>query len=628
MAAPHDPPHSLPPLGITPLSELPPNDAHSALHQHQPSLMHMHMNASSFPLRRPSSAPPSRARSPSQAQTQGSEYQRSDSPAPRDSSPHLHTRKALTPHRSIPRNSSTARSAAGSLAGSPNPSTLRASMDFGERVRERDDENMEDAQEQDVPASDASVLADADDDASRRGSFGGMVGLADDENEHSHSAAPAPAAIAYHPYISNSVTKIRSTLSLQGREEGFAHESNSKPWGVHAASGIPPHAPPPPHALAPGYRRSWDPNQLGLATSDSINLDVFSVFKTNPRALLQAHARSPRRNDTGYDQAGADPWLSSRRNSGEYSGAPPTKLRRTLFPATRASSPSSQNDDSSIELPRGRPRGRPRTRGKATPQGFAGGGGSGVHLSASAPATSGSWPIHSQQQQHANAHSRHEARSPGGTLGLPSRSLRARPTRSYGEEISTISEEDDDDVSDLTSEGDVGGATDSDVDMGSARSGSPAPSTDLDLETGDDMDAGSRQGKRRRDALEGLERFDPEGRYRVPEGAPLIVWRGVPRPPPPSSLSSLLSPEEIDACAVLRIRVEQYLHAKRVMVRQGRRGWFKKTAAKRWFRMDVNKTGKLYDWFVQLGWIPSPPPVNTPAYATAAPAGNTTETGW
>eukprot|EP00842_Homolaphlyctis_polyrhiza_P004636 jgi/Hompol1/5173/HPOL_004201-RA len=67
----------------------------------------------------------------------------------------------------------------------------------------------------------------------------------------------------------------------------------------------------------------------------------------------------------------------------------------------------------------------------------------------------------------------------------------------------------------------------------------------------------------------------------------------------------LLTPEEITICSTLRVLPEQYMHIKEVILTQAeRRGPFKKRDAKAWFRIDVNKTAIIFDWFRALGWIP------------------------
>ncbi len=66
-----------------------------------------------------------------------------------------------------------------------------------------------------------------------------------------------------------------------------------------------------------------------------------------------------------------------------------------------------------------------------------------------------------------------------------------------------------------------------------------------------------------------------------------------------------LTPEEIQTCRILRLSPAQYLHIKATMLKAVMKGPFKKRDAQGWFRIDVNKTNKLYDWFYHLGWIPT-----------------------
>lgn len=66
-----------------------------------------------------------------------------------------------------------------------------------------------------------------------------------------------------------------------------------------------------------------------------------------------------------------------------------------------------------------------------------------------------------------------------------------------------------------------------------------------------------------------------------------------------------LTKEEIHTCKILRILPAQYLHIKQVMLQQILKTHFKKRDAQAWFRIDVNKTNRIYDWFCALGWIPS-----------------------
>ncbi|KAL6609125.1 hypothetical protein U3516DRAFT_595838 [Neocallimastix sp. 'constans'] len=87
-----------------------------------------------------------------------------------------------------------------------------------------------------------------------------------------------------------------------------------------------------------------------------------------------------------------------------------------------------------------------------------------------------------------------------------------------------------------------------------------------------------------------------------------IVWKkGSPlEVPPDTPLYDLLQKEEIQTCSLLRILPAQYLRIRDILI-QGykKNGYFLKKDAKKWCRgIDVNKTAKLYDWWVDIGWLP------------------------
>ncbi|KAJ2747862.1 hypothetical protein GGI20_000157 [Coemansia sp. BCRC 34301] len=72
-------------------------------------------------------------------------------------------------------------------------------------------------------------------------------------------------------------------------------------------------------------------------------------------------------------------------------------------------------------------------------------------------------------------------------------------------------------------------------------------------------------------------------------------------------MADKLAPAESHCCSVLRILPEQYLAIKLTLLKEGRTrlpGSFKKRDAQRLCRIDVNKTSKIYEWFVTLGWLP------------------------
>lgn len=68
----------------------------------------------------------------------------------------------------------------------------------------------------------------------------------------------------------------------------------------------------------------------------------------------------------------------------------------------------------------------------------------------------------------------------------------------------------------------------------------------------------------------------------------------------------LLNEDEYIACSLLRIRPALYFHARNTLLHNYHHsvGYFRKSAAQKMLRIDVNKTGKLYDFLVRQNWIP------------------------
>lgn len=108
---------------------------------------------------------------------------------------------------------------------------------------------------------------------------------------------------------------------------------------------------------------------------------------------------------------------------------------------------------------------------------------------------------------------------------------------------------------------------------------------------------------------------DPElGKYLDPnkfkntKNAPLVCWKGHPLSiDPKEPRYDDLTSEELRTCVTLRLRPIHYLHIKETLLKASVRGPYKKRDAQGWFRIDVNKTNKVYDWFVTIGWIPCDP---------------------
>lgn len=83
-----------------------------------------------------------------------------------------------------------------------------------------------------------------------------------------------------------------------------------------------------------------------------------------------------------------------------------------------------------------------------------------------------------------------------------------------------------------------------------------------------------------------------------PDPVPEVEWKGIPlNISAEHPLYHRLQAPELHACEVLRLWPDQYLHARDVILdRTERSGFLKKKDAKKLLRIDVNKTGKLYDW--------------------------------
>ncbi|KAJ1569965.1 Transcriptional adapter ada2 [Nowakowskiella sp. JEL0078] len=83
--------------------------------------------------------------------------------------------------------------------------------------------------------------------------------------------------------------------------------------------------------------------------------------------------------------------------------------------------------------------------------------------------------------------------------------------------------------------------------------------------------------------------------------------------PPPVDISNsegfeLLAPSEQQICSTLRILPRAYIVIKETILREYtlRNGNLRKRQARGLVKIDVNKTGKLYDFWVNMGWIAPP----------------------
>ena len=67
----------------------------------------------------------------------------------------------------------------------------------------------------------------------------------------------------------------------------------------------------------------------------------------------------------------------------------------------------------------------------------------------------------------------------------------------------------------------------------------------------------------------------------------------------------LLSDKEKELCRYLQLLPKHYVFIKNVLIREClKHGFLKKGAARSLIKIDVNKTSKIYDFFVSSGWIP------------------------
>ena len=68
--------------------------------------------------------------------------------------------------------------------------------------------------------------------------------------------------------------------------------------------------------------------------------------------------------------------------------------------------------------------------------------------------------------------------------------------------------------------------------------------------------------------------------------------------------AELLTPKEKDLCSELRLLPKHYMVIKDTLIRESfRLGFLDKKSARQMLKIDVNKTGKIYDFFVSCGWV-------------------------
>jgi hypothetical protein len=84
----------------------------------------------------------------------------------------------------------------------------------------------------------------------------------------------------------------------------------------------------------------------------------------------------------------------------------------------------------------------------------------------------------------------------------------------------------------------------------------------------------------------------------------------------------LLSPQERLLCSTLQLLPQHYLMIKERLIRECfTRGFLKENSAKQLIKIDVNKTSKIFDFFVSVGWLNTGDVIKT-TQAGAATANN------
>lgn len=71
------------------------------------------------------------------------------------------------------------------------------------------------------------------------------------------------------------------------------------------------------------------------------------------------------------------------------------------------------------------------------------------------------------------------------------------------------------------------------------------------------------------------------------------------------AFAQCLEVSEFELCCFLRITPIQYYHSRDTLVRNFyKQGFYKKSAAQKMLRIDVNKTGRIYDFCIENHWLP------------------------
>ena len=71
------------------------------------------------------------------------------------------------------------------------------------------------------------------------------------------------------------------------------------------------------------------------------------------------------------------------------------------------------------------------------------------------------------------------------------------------------------------------------------------------------------------------------------------------------AFAQCLEIQEFEVCCFLRISPIQYYQSRDILFRNyQRQGFYKKSAAQKMLRIDVNKTGRIYDFCIENRWLP------------------------
>ncbi|KAJ3242787.1 Transcriptional adapter ada2 [Chytriomyces hyalinus] len=87
-----------------------------------------------------------------------------------------------------------------------------------------------------------------------------------------------------------------------------------------------------------------------------------------------------------------------------------------------------------------------------------------------------------------------------------------------------------------------------------------------------------------------------------------VTWKKTPVTYANCAGIDLLADDEVEVCSVLRVPPVDYLHVKHILLSaRDKFETFTKRQAQKWYGIDVNKTGKIFDWFVSKNWLLLPP---------------------